>query len=422
MSASGARVLSLRSVEFARNHGVKLHVRSTFTDDDGTWIREEDERMLEKAMISGVTHTLEEAVYEVKDADRADLRSSRRRGHPASADRRDEPRDRLPAPTEDRTETTAALERLGAQWSAREGLGKVSLITAGEKSTGDRRAVRALRELGVDASSWPPRPSRSPSTSPKGRSSARSRRCTRRLSLLGKRGATARVTRIGVIGATGAVGTVALELWPSAGSTTCARSPPPARRAGLRYGERELEVEEATAEASSRRSRSLLLLRGHRGEPRARPASPRGGAVSIDKSDAYRLAQGVPLVVAGVNDDALDHDEIVANPNCSAIQLACVLKPIEDAVEIARSSRRDLPVGFGRRRRGDRPATRHGRGRDRPCDGLGPRRRRVQRGGEDPPRDLRKIMSLPDLPLGQLRARAGHGRAHKQCGWRRRSR
>src|SRR5438093_6012935 len=66
MAASGAKVLQLRSVEFARNHGVKLHVRSTFSDADGTWIREEDERMLEKAMISGVTHTLEETVYRVE--------------------------------------------------------------------------------------------------------------------------------------------------------------------------------------------------------------------------------------------------------------------------------------------------------------------------------------------------------------------
>src|SRR5918995_3229242 len=40
MSASGARVLSLRSVEFARNHGVKLHVRSTFNADEGTWVTE----------------------------------------------------------------------------------------------------------------------------------------------------------------------------------------------------------------------------------------------------------------------------------------------------------------------------------------------------------------------------------------------
>src|SRR5437867_8580162 len=59
LAASGAKVLQVRSVEVARNHGVKLHVRSTFSSADGTWIREEDERMLEKALISGVTHTLE---------------------------------------------------------------------------------------------------------------------------------------------------------------------------------------------------------------------------------------------------------------------------------------------------------------------------------------------------------------------------
>jgi aspartate-semialdehyde dehydrogenase len=44
----------------------------------------------------------------------------------------------------------------------------------------------------------------------------------------------------------------------------------------------------------------------------------------------------VPLVVAGVNDGILDHDEIVANPNCSAIQLSCVLKPLHDAAGIKR--------------------------------------------------------------------------------------
>jgi aspartate kinase len=53
--------MALRSVEFARNHGVRLHVRSTFTDDEGTWIQEEDERLLEKAIISGVTHDVSEA-------------------------------------------------------------------------------------------------------------------------------------------------------------------------------------------------------------------------------------------------------------------------------------------------------------------------------------------------------------------------
>src|SRR5215203_3496133 len=56
MAASGAKVLQLRCVEFARNHGVTLHVRSTFADVEGTWIGEEDARMLEKAMIAGVTY------------------------------------------------------------------------------------------------------------------------------------------------------------------------------------------------------------------------------------------------------------------------------------------------------------------------------------------------------------------------------
>jgi aspartate kinase len=61
MSATGAKVMALRSVEFARNYAVRLHVRSSFSVGEGTWIGEEDERMLEKAIISGVTHDTSEA-------------------------------------------------------------------------------------------------------------------------------------------------------------------------------------------------------------------------------------------------------------------------------------------------------------------------------------------------------------------------
>jgi aspartate kinase len=60
LAAAGARVLMLRSVEYARNHGVLLHVRSSFTGEDGTWIREEDVRM-EQAIISGVAHDVSES-------------------------------------------------------------------------------------------------------------------------------------------------------------------------------------------------------------------------------------------------------------------------------------------------------------------------------------------------------------------------
>jgi aspartate kinase len=65
MSASGARVLMARCVEYARNHDVLIHVRSSFGDREGTWIREEDERM-EQAMISGVAHDTSEAKMTVR--------------------------------------------------------------------------------------------------------------------------------------------------------------------------------------------------------------------------------------------------------------------------------------------------------------------------------------------------------------------
>jgi aspartate kinase len=64
MSAAGARVLMLRAVEYARNHGVLIHVRSSFSENDGTWVREEDERM-EQAIISGIAHDASEAKVSV---------------------------------------------------------------------------------------------------------------------------------------------------------------------------------------------------------------------------------------------------------------------------------------------------------------------------------------------------------------------
>jgi aspartate kinase len=66
LAASGARVLQLRSVEYARNYGVKVHVRSSFSEETGTWITEEDERM-EQAIISGVAHDESEAKITLAD-------------------------------------------------------------------------------------------------------------------------------------------------------------------------------------------------------------------------------------------------------------------------------------------------------------------------------------------------------------------
>src|ERR1700691_5686409 len=60
IAASGGRVLSLRSVEFARNHHVRLHVRSSFTWEPGTWVAGEDPNM-EQSIVSAVTSHLSES-------------------------------------------------------------------------------------------------------------------------------------------------------------------------------------------------------------------------------------------------------------------------------------------------------------------------------------------------------------------------
>jgi len=62
MSASGAKVLMLRSVELARNHNVRVHSRSTFTQEEGTWIVPAEE-VMEHPIISGVTHSQSEVIF-----------------------------------------------------------------------------------------------------------------------------------------------------------------------------------------------------------------------------------------------------------------------------------------------------------------------------------------------------------------------
>ena len=60
MAASGARVLQLRSVEYARTHGVRIHCRSSFSEDPGTFVVGEEETM-ERPLITAVTHSTDEA-------------------------------------------------------------------------------------------------------------------------------------------------------------------------------------------------------------------------------------------------------------------------------------------------------------------------------------------------------------------------
>jgi aspartate kinase len=135
MASSGARVMATRAIEVARSHNVRLHVRSTFNDAGGTWIREEDDRMLEKALISGVVHQSEETVYRVAGTRPAGLFGALADAS-VNVDTIVQTGAEIvfSAPVEDRPDASRVLDGLGVDWSARDDLGKVSLVGAGMKS------------------------------------------------------------------------------------------------------------------------------------------------------------------------------------------------------------------------------------------------------------------------------------------------
>jgi aspartate-semialdehyde dehydrogenase len=144
-----------------------------------------------------------------------------------------------------------------------------------------------------------------------------------------------RDARIGVVGATGAVGTVTLGLLRERGYNHV-RAFASARSAGTRLG--ELTVEEATPAALEAGELDVCLFSvGTAASRELVPHAVAGGALAIDKSSAYRLQDGVPLVVPEVNGErALENDGIVANPNCCTIPLTVALKPLHEAAGLAR--------------------------------------------------------------------------------------
>ena len=106
--------------------------------------------------------------------------------------------------------------------------------------------------------------------------------------------------------------------------------------AGKRVG--GLLVEEATPQAFGDGDLDVCLFSvGTAASRELVPHAVHAGALAVDKSSAYRLQDGVPLVVPEVNAArAGDHDGIIANPNCCTIPLTMVLKPLHEAAGLAR--------------------------------------------------------------------------------------
>ncbi len=225
--------------------------------------------------------------------------------------------------------------------------------------------------------------------------------------------------RIGVIGATGAVGTVTLKLLAERGYPSV-RAFASARSAGgsVEFGSRRLAVEEATPEALAAGDLDIALFSvGTSASRELVPHAVRGGAIAVDKSAAYRLEPGIPLVVPEVNGDrALRNDGIVANPNCCTIPLTCVLAPLHEAAGLRalRVSTYQSVSGAGAQRMEKllhEPQAEHDLAMDWTWEGDETEEESKLRA------ETRKIMELPDLPISATTVRVPVLVGHAEAVW-----
>jgi aspartate-semialdehyde dehydrogenase len=228
--------------------------------------------------------------------------------------------------------------------------------------------------------------------------------------------------RIGIVGATGAVGTITLELLAQRGHEHV-RAFASSRSAGstLPFGDGVITVEEASPDALAAGDVDLFLFSvGTSASRELVPAASASGAICVDKSSAYRLVDGYPLVVPEVNGDraleALQRDRIVANPNCCTIPLTCVLKPLHEAAGLTRVhvATYQSVSGAGAQRM-DRLAHENPREHDLVMDWS-------WEGDESDEEsklraETRKIMELPELPISATCVRVPVMVGHSEAIW-----
>ena len=245
----------------------------------------------------------------------------------------------------------------------------------------------------------------------------------------------AREYRVALVGATGMVGMAMRKIleerdFPVAELRLLASQRSRGRRLPFRGAEVEVEVLDKD---SFRGIDIALFSAGGDISRRYASAATAAGAVVIDNSSAFRMDDGVPLLVPEVNpEDAAGHGGIIANPNCSTIQLVVVLKPLHE-----RSAMRRVVVSTYQ--------AASGTGKDA-VEELKAQAGEVLRGGEPVAEiyphpiafnclphidaflpgghtreemkmvgETRKIMDLPDLPLCATCVRVPVFRAHSEA-------
>ena len=145
--------------------------------------------------------------------------------------------------------------------------------------------------------------------------------------------------RVGVLGATGLVGTTILEVLRERDFPVEELVPFASERSAgklIEWNGRDLECR-ALAEDSIQGLDVVLSSAGGSVSAEWVPRFVEAGAVVVDNTSHFRMSDDVPLVVAEVNpDDAESHRGIVANPNCSTMQMVVALKPLHDEAGIER--------------------------------------------------------------------------------------
>jgi len=145
--------------------------------------------------------------------------------------------------------------------------------------------------------------------------------------------------KVAVVGATGAVGKEMLSILEERGfeaDSIRALASPRSAGVGLPFKGDELEVETLTEDVFQELDLALFSAGGSISKEFA-PLAAEAGCVVVDNSSAWRMDPEVPLIVPEVNSESIPrHKNIIANPNCSTIQMVVALNPLHQAATIKR--------------------------------------------------------------------------------------
>ncbi|MGM0366794.1 MAG: aspartate-semialdehyde dehydrogenase [Actinomycetota bacterium] len=144
---------------------------------------------------------------------------------------------------------------------------------------------------------------------------------------------------VAIAGVTGAVGKVFLQVLEQRGFPVKNLLPLASKRSAgkkIKFRGEEIEIRELKKDSFTGIDIALFSAGGSISKQFA-PYAADSGAVVVDNSSAFRMEEGIPLVVPEVNpEEILKHEGIIANPNCSTIIMAVAIKPVYDISRIKR--------------------------------------------------------------------------------------